>query len=117
MAINQSSGEIVAVGYAINYTVNVDDFLVVCYTSAGTLDHNFNPPNNPNQAGIVTTDFGGEGAAACSVAIKSNGEIVVVGYDIEPTPGNQFAYYDFALACYTTNGTLDTSFGATTRAR
>jgi uncharacterized delta-60 repeat protein len=49
--------------------------------------------------GKQTTDFGG-GAGATSVAVQSDGKIVVVG-----GTGS-----DFALARYNTDGSLDTTF-------
>ena len=52
------------------------------------------------------TDFGGDGnAEGRSVAVQTDGKIVVVGY---ATAGNT---EKFALARYNADGTLDTSFG------
>lgn len=77
------------------------DFSVVSYNSDGTLDNTF------GTGGIVLTDFGsGSADLARSVAIQSDGKIVVAGYS-DYNGGN----IDFALARYNTDGTLDNSFG------
>src|SRR5712691_10142284 len=70
-----------------------------CLLSAGSLDTSFDTD------GIVTTPFGTSADEARAVAVQSDGKIVVAG---RATIGSNF---DFALARYNTNGTLDTSFG------
>ena len=65
----------------------------------GDLDTSF------DSDGKVTTDIGGIDNRARSVAIQSDGKIVAAGYS---NPGSN---YDFTLARYNTDGTLDTSFG------
>ena len=62
---------------------------------AGNLDPSF------DSDGKVMTDFNGNNDSGNSIAIQSDGKIVVGGY-----PG----YANFALARYNSNGTLDTSF-------
>ena len=84
----QSDGKIVVVG-----TSN-EDFAVVRYNSDWTLDTTFGGGD-----GWVTTDLGGWDVAY-SVAIQSNGMIVVGGR----------SYDDFAVARYGSSGNLDTSF-------
>ncbi len=59
-------------------------------------------------SGEVQTSFGSASAAASSLAVQSNGKIVVAGSEVDGPSGNQF----FALARYDANGTLDTSFGS-----
>ena len=54
--------------------------------------------------GIVTTAIGASDNGANSVVLQSDGKIVVAGYS------SNGANYDFALARYNTNGSLDTSF-------
>ena len=54
--------------------------------------------------GKVTTAIGVIDDAAYSVVLQSDGKIVVAGYSVIG------ANYDFALARYNTNGSLDTSF-------
>jgi len=97
----QADGKIVAAGYA-----NLDgafDFAVVRYNSNGTLDASF------GTGGKVTTAFalsqGFSQAQAFSVAVQPDGRIIAAG--------NAFVggAFDFALARYNINGTLDASFG------
>jgi uncharacterized delta-60 repeat protein len=68
------------------------------YNANGTLDTSFNGD------GKLTTDFG-ESDAGLSVAVQSDGKIVVAG-----TSGSIYA--DFAVARYNADGTLDTSFSS-----
>jgi uncharacterized delta-60 repeat protein len=91
----QSDGKIVAAGRGSN---GGDDFALVRYNTDGTLDTNF------DSGGKVTTDFGGDDDQAYSVAIQSDGKIVVAG--LSYTGSNN----GFALVRYNTDGTLDTSF-------
>src|SRR5215470_13191534 len=96
----QADGKIVAAGYA--NLDGADDFALVRYNSNGTIDASF------STGGKVTTAFLSQGfseAQAKSVALQPDGGIVAVGNAIV---GGGF---DFALARYNSNGTLDTSFG------
>ncbi|HEX9989325.1 MAG TPA: hypothetical protein VGE45_12710 [Chloroflexia bacterium] len=95
----QSDGKIVAAGGSGGSSTN---FTLVRYTTNGSLDTSFSGD------GKVTTDFGGNADRARGVAIQSDGKIVAggtAGSDDSPD-GN----LNFALARYTTNGSLDTSF-------
>jgi uncharacterized delta-60 repeat protein len=57
--------------------------------------------------GAVTTDFNGTADYAANLAVQPNdGKIIVVGYTTSETTG-----YDFAVARYNANGTLDSTFG------
>lgn len=76
------------------------EFMVARLTSEGTLDPSF------NGAGWAVTDVGGTFDRARTVAIAGNGKIVVAGRG-----GPDFAW-DFAVARYTLDGTLDATFGA-----
>jgi uncharacterized delta-60 repeat protein len=69
--------------------------------------------------GIVITDFGSD-AAGYAVAVQTGGKIVVAGgsYVNDSTTSNCIAsngffcqYWDYALARYNSNGSLDSSFG------
>ena len=74
------------------------------YNPDGTLDTGF------GKAGMVTTQIGGNSDSANSVALQSDGKIVVAGDTL--APGNN----NFAVARYNANGTLDTTFNATGKA-
>ena len=92
----QSDGKIVAAGYSDNGSNR--DFALTRYNSNGSLDTTFDGD------GKVTTDFGSIDTAL-SVAIQSDGKIVVAGYS-----GNTPFNWDFALTRYNSNGSLDTTF-------
>lgn len=94
----QPDGKVLAVGYSMN--ANDPDFAIIRYNIDGTLDNSFDAD------GIVTTDFG-DWDEATSVALQSDGKIVVAGYAFN---GSTF---EFALARYNTNGSLDTTFATT----
>jgi len=74
------------------------------YRSDGQPDTSF------GNGGALTTSFGGNFAAASAVMVQPDGKIVVAGtVDFNPdVPGSGL---DFALARYTSSGTLDGSFG------
>ena len=95
----QSDGKILVAGYAnqdgpfaIGDNSNCD-FGLVRYDTDGTLDSTF------GAGGKVVTDFGGT-EFATSVALQSDGKIVLSGYSNN----------GFALACYNADGSLDASF-------
>ncbi len=94
----QSDEKIVAAGWSYN-GIN-KDFALVRYNPNGSLDESF------GSAGIVTTAIGSDSDYAQSVAIQSNGKIVVAGYSRIGINN------DFALVCYNPNGSLDSSFGS-----
>jgi uncharacterized delta-60 repeat protein len=77
------------------------DFALARYNSNGTLDASF------GTGGRVTTDFAGPNDQADSVAVQPDGRIVVAG------AAGRFINtgFDFAVARYNSNGTLDTTFG------
>jgi uncharacterized delta-60 repeat protein len=90
----QADGKIVAVGGAAN------DFLVVRYIRAGSLDPTFGGD------GIVTTSFGSNLSIddAVAVAVQTDGRIVVAGR------AGSASNPQIALARYNTDGALDTTF-------
>jgi len=97
----QPDGKIVAVGSA-NDPATFYDFAAVRYLSNGTLDATF------GVAGKVHTDFGDQNFdRARSAALQPDGRIVAAGFAISQNGGVQ----NFAVARYTSNGVLDTSFG------
>ncbi|WKX73290.1 calcium-binding protein [Streptomyces sp. XD-27] len=92
----QSDGKIVVVGRSEDVVQGgCCWFTVARYTSDGSLDTAFSGD------GMVTTDFGSDGAAdGSAVAVQSDGRIVAVGQS-----GGEFA-----VARYTSDGSLDTAF-------
>ncbi|MCX5923099.1 MAG: hypothetical protein NTU89_00880 [Candidatus Dependentiae bacterium] len=92
-----SDGNIVVAGYSYNGTYN--EFAIARYTSAGILDNSF------GTAGITTTAIGSGNSGAYGITIDSDGKIVLAGYY------NNESNYLFAVARYTSDGDLDTSFG------
>ena len=97
----QSDGKIVAAGYSNNGSN--DDFALVRYNTNGTLDTTF------DSDGKVTTAIGSDNDFAYSVALQSDGKIVVAGYS------NNGSNFDFALVRYNTDGSLDTALTVTAR--
>ena len=75
-----------------------------CLLAAGNLDPSF------GSGGYATTRFGEESPGARSVAIQSDGKIVVATSAVV-TGGDAFAFADaFALARFNSDGSLDNSF-------
>ena len=96
----QPDGKIVAVGSA-NDPTTYYDFAAVRYLSNGTIDATF------GVAGKVQTDFGDQNFdRARSAALQPDGRIVAAGFAISHGGGVQ----NFAVARYTSNGILDTTF-------
>jgi len=88
-----SSGRIVVAGTANGNT----DFSVARFNSDGTFDNTFSGD------GIYNFNMGGSDEVK-SIAIDSDGKIVVAGYAYNGSDN------DFAVARLNTNGTLDTTF-------
>ena len=91
----QSDGKILVVGYANNGSDN--DFAVIRLNSNGSLDNTF------DSDGKATYDLGGTDNGN-SVAIQSDGKIVVAGYS------NVNGTYDFAVIRLNSDGSYDTGF-------
>ena len=95
-AIEQSNGNIAVVTGIGNGVPNEEDFALVRYTSNGTL------------IGTTRAAFFNNGInSPIAVAVQSNGNIVVAG---TASPGIDQPDV-FAIARFTPNGQLDTSFG------
>lgn len=91
----QPDGKIVIVGGTFA------DFILARFNADGSLDASF------GVGGKVTTDMvSGQQEEALGVAVQPDGKIVVVGYT---RPGLVF---NFALARYNADGTLDATFGS-----
>ncbi|WP_284186858.1 cadherin domain-containing protein, partial [Zoogloea oryzae] len=94
----QSDGKLVQSGSA---TVGATlDFGVVRYNTDGSLDTSFGGGD-----GVVTTPVGSSFDVAQSVAIQSDGKIVVGGYFSNGSNN------DIAVVRYTSTGAIDTGFG------
>ena len=96
----QSDGKIIAAGFA-NSSGTGNDFALVRYNSDGSLDSGF------GTGGIVKTDFIRGTDQALAIALQSDGKILAAGSASNPTTG-----VDFAIARYSTDGVLDTSYGS-----
>lgn len=92
----QSDGKIVLAGVSLSGPN--DGFAVARYNNDGTLDSTFSAD------GKVTTKIGGIYDVGLSVALQSDGKIVVAGSSDNGVDN------DFALVRYNTNGTLDNTF-------
>jgi uncharacterized delta-60 repeat protein len=93
----QPDGKILVAG-AVSQMATSFDFALVRYNSNGSLDSTF------GSGGKVTTDFNGGLDSATSIALQTDGKIVLAGF---ATAGDAHT----ALARYNTNGALDTTFG------
>ena len=97
----QQDGKIVAAGES---TISGNrDFALARYNSNGTPDAGF------GTGGKVTTDFVGFADVAAAVVIQPDGKIVAAGAAATSTAAS--SSFNFALARYNSNGTLDTAFG------
>ncbi len=93
-------GKVVVAGIASSGTSpNYYDFGVARYNANGTPDTTF------NGTGTVVVGLTSQSDKAQAVAVQPDGRIVVAGID-----GNG-PYYNFIIARYNSNGTLDTTFG------
>jgi uncharacterized delta-60 repeat protein len=99
----QPDGKIVAAGSATPKATIFSDFALARYNSDGSMDATF------GSAGKVTTDFGGDGDRADSVALQLDGKIVAAGTTSTPGVGG---FSHFALARYNSDGSLDATFGS-----
>ena len=96
------NGKIIAVGTEMDYYQGSVDFALAQYNPDGTLDNSF------DSDGRVTTDLGGS-ESATSVAIQSDGRIIVGGVTESAATGD---FGNFLLARYNADGSLDGSFGS-----
>ncbi len=94
----QVDGKIVIGGYSYDGTHY--DFIVVRYNSDGSLDNTF------DSDGKVSTDFGNSDDYGLSIAIQSDGKIVLAGNTVLTSD------FNFALARYNSDGSLDNTFGS-----
>lgn len=90
----QADGKLVVAGGVLSA------FLVVRFNANGSLDTTF------DNDGLNYMSFGGTRSYPSSLAIQKNGRIVLGGYADGPSTTDHFA-----LARFTVDGALDTSFG------
>ena len=103
--IVQNDNKILVAGGATNSNGN-GDFALVRYNENGSLDTSF------GSSGKVTTDFTGYTDIGISLALQSDGKILLAGNtDDNNGNGNNYVDYDFAIVRYNLNGSLDSSFG------
>jgi uncharacterized delta-60 repeat protein len=95
----QPDGKVLIAG-STHDSMQGDNFVLVRYTADGKLDSGF------GKSGSVATDFGGAADVANAVGIESDGRIVVAG-----TSHGDDNTDRIAVARYTRDGTLDSSFG------
>ncbi|HEX8089323.1 MAG TPA: hypothetical protein VF762_10745, partial [Blastocatellia bacterium] len=101
----RSDGKIVAAGFVFTTAPKSSyDFAVSRYNADGSLDVSF------GKAGTTVTDFFGLNDFAASCVLSPDGKIIVGGRATRDGPifdGD----YDFGLARYNENGSLDLAFG------
>jgi uncharacterized delta-60 repeat protein len=102
----QPDGRIVTAGYYYytNFSGNVFGFALVRYNANGSLDTSFGTD------GKVSTSFGPSEDYATGLAPQTDGKIVAVGNTQVDSINHIF---NIAVARYTADGLLDTSFGGT----
>ncbi len=105
----QTDGKIVVAGYANNGTRK--NFALARYNTDGTLDTSFNTQPfcaiGGTCSGQVITDFNGAGSLAYAMTLQTDGKIIAAG-----AAYGEGGDFDFALARYNTDGSLDTDFGS-----
>ena len=97
----QPDGKIVVAGNTSPLLSGQLDFAIARYNSDGSLDATF------GSGGKVTTDFFGNLDQAADLIITADGKIVVGG-----TATADGSSFDFAMARYNSNGSLDPTFGS-----
>ena len=93
----QPDGKIVVVGRTYGGPSGAQDFALARYNPDGSLDTSF------SDDGKQTTAFP-EASSASAVVLQTDGKIVVVGI------GGGVSSYDFAVARYNPDGSLDATF-------
>jgi uncharacterized delta-60 repeat protein len=96
----QDDGKIVAAGASRQPKIG-GEFALARYNSDGSPDKSF------GKNGQVLTAFGGGDDLCFSLALQGDGKIIAAGESYQPS-SNQF---DFALARYIPDGSLDQAFG------
>lgn len=101
----QADGKIIAAGTKyIDFSSDESsdtDFGLARYNPDGSLDSTF------GIGGLVATDFQQRNDSVLSVLLQPDGKIVATGFVFSPSTS-----YDFGVARYLPDGTIDTNFGA-----
>ncbi len=100
----QPNGKLVVVGIADTTGLNGTNIALARYNPNGSLDPTFSGD------GKQRTSFGGRYTEAHGVALQPDGKIVVVGRTCILEPSGDCSAFNFAVARYNPNGSLDTSF-------
>ena len=92
------------------------DFGLVKLHADGSLDHSFGEESGSGHSGYVRLNIGGGTIAdhAYALAVQSDGRIVVAG-TTQVAHATSQSYAQVAVARFTANGALDTSFGGSGR--
>lgn len=98
----QADGKALVAGFGVFATASGTDFMLIRHLRDGGLDASF------GTGGKVATGFnnGGRSDEAQAVAVQPDGKILVAGSSDQGATG-----YDFAVARYNADGTLDATFG------
>jgi uncharacterized delta-60 repeat protein len=103
-AVAPVGDKILVSGTATRKEGTIDNFGLARFNADGSLDQPF------GTNGSVQTSFGKYQAYAHAMAVQADGKIVVSGI-VGVTGPKSFFSLEFAVARYTPNGVLDTSFG------
>jgi uncharacterized delta-60 repeat protein len=109
MKIQPKDQKIVVAGYSNTSDDTLRNFALARYNTDGTLDTETFGGNNGDAAGTVVTSIatGARNDEIWAMDIQLDGKIVVAGY----SNTSDDTLWDFALARYNTDGTLDATFG------
>jgi len=99
----QSNGSLVLGGKT---TSVLENFIITRFTSTGLVDTTFNASGTYPGLLVVPSFFSGSNDYVNGVKIDSNGRIIVGGFSSKPSGDSCMA-----IACATTSGVLDTTFG------
>ena len=100
----QSDGKIVVTGDHVEGSST--NIFVARYNVDGSLDDSFGTANDGTANGVVNISLGNGDDTATSVALQSDGKIVVAGTHVGVDGSS-----DIAVLRYNTDGSLDESFG------
>jgi uncharacterized delta-60 repeat protein len=96
----QPDGKLVAAGFSNAGGPGDFDFALVRYLPNGSLDTGF------DFDGTLRTGFGGDSEGANALVIQADGKLIAAGFSNGGGPED----FDFAVARYNFDGSLDTSF-------